>query len=863
MKLFTLLSFLLLSFLIISQEIEPVANFSASSNQRFGFDDPSTSVNQAIYKELTLPDSTKQLIPIKSVGYNQQGFVDVKIQGIDKLMNIDLIIPQFNQKLGFKRLNDSTITVTLTPQFEDYSLQFFYNSRCYAELEVRVFKQILHPIVLIEINESKASTLGLINFLDSVYRPSNIRFKSLGKYHLDYEFSSKDYKLANPSVNHDIYTAEMRDIRDLFLQQQPGISKEAYFIFLTPDFNNDKLKGYMARHKALAFIPANQPNLFHSIARQLGFGIGMLSEISSQAGNDYNKAANLMDSTMGFYLSSTQWSDLRHDSQSYSIYDGDEDVITNNGLVAYYFWEEDQLGNIKLDKSNLIASIKRPYKKNYTSYHLNIQDELFKIIWQFQSFRLCWWHIIAAFVLLVVLWTGKWYRNRIDPYYVQKIRFIKWNVRLFVLSGGILAYYVISNLILSYEVKSGLIEDFKSLNYEQVNKRILHNVELKYHNEKELESEILIKRDNNWYVKHRQKVLYFAVIQDSLGNPIRCYFLNSNDSLILFENSYRELAQSHYMVFNHYNEKDSLLAQKAYNHLGIEVSNKLEVVDPAKRILLLVNGYRPTSIGQSFKENFNDVIVNGAEYPNSTNQVYSFDRYDYWKPWQEIDEQFKRRINPAETFYADGHHSVSTSNHRSLINFTKLSSLYPQRCDNPKKHNCTKASNGEESIGLLPVRPNKTGFNERVKAGRIAGKNIFTVLNEIPNHSNNDTLYIVAHSMGYAYALGIIEELRGKINFGSFYIIAAENASSGSVNLKEWKSVWQYGSKLNDGNKEYPCLQDGIAPQICAGGLTEANRVYIPKNLYNRKGFFDSHFIGYYSWILSIKKGSKGYVQQN
>ena len=38
--------------------------------------------------------------------------------------------------------------------------------------------------------------------------------------------------------------------------------------------------------------------------------------------------------------------------------------------------------------------------------------------------------------------------------------------------------------------------------------------------------------------------------------------------------------------------------------------------------------------------------------------------------------------------------------------------------------------------------------------------------------------------------------------------------------------------------------------------------VFIPKNLGQSKGYFESHFIGYYTWVFDIPKNSKGYIQQ-
>jgi len=197
---------------------------------------------------------------------------------------------------------------------------------------------------------------------------------------------------------------------------------------------------------------------------------------------------------------------------------------------------------------------------------------------------------------------------------------------------------------------------------------------------------------------------------------------------------------------------------------------------------------------------------------------------------------------------------VNTSNYESLLNFSSVSSSYPKRCKYKNKHVCYKTtvsasgffgSKTVNTFELLASKPNKKGFKERVKNGRIAGRNLLQLFNEVPNKSDNDTIYIVAHSMGYAYSLGIIEELRGRINFGGFYIIAPENASSGNVNVREWKQVWQYGSNLNGKSGDAPCLQDGVAPQAKAGGLTRAHRAYIQNELFKQKGFFYSNFIEY------------------
>jgi hypothetical protein len=120
--------------------------------------------------------------------------------------------------------------------------------------------------------------------------------------------------------------------------------------------------------------------------------------------------------------------------------------------------------------------------------------------------------------------------------------------------------------------------------------------------------------------------------------------------------------------------------------------------------------------------------------------------------------------------------------------------------------------------------------------------------------------------MGYAYALGMLEVLKGKVSFGRLYIIAPENAGSGNVDVTQWQEVWQYGADLGrqDGRQPDPDdKQDGVAPQTRCGGLDEKNRVYIPDG--QPKGFVESHMIGNYGWIfdkLLDPKTDKGYVKK-
>jgi hypothetical protein len=160
-------------------------------------------------------------------------------------------------------------------------------------------------------------------------------------------------------------------------------------------------------------------------------------------------------------------------------------------------------------------------------------------------------------------------------------------------------------------------------------------------------------------------------------------------------------------------------------------------------------------------------------------------------------------------------------------------------------------------VTTLNTTPNLDGFNRRKAEGKIGGKNFVEQLKQA-SFAASDTLDIVCHSMGFAYVLGMIEEIKAQmpdIIFGGFYIIAPENGCSGSVNPAEWLEIWQYGSnEVEDPIYE----QDGVAPQCEVDGLKDINRAYIPDNVV--KGFVSSHSIENYKWIFTRNEKQRGYV---
>lgn len=262
-----------------------------------------------------------------------------------------------------------------------------------------------------------------------------------------------------------------------------------------------------------------------------------------------------------------------------------------------------------------------------------------------------------------------------------------------------------------------------------------------------------------------------------------------------------------------------------------------------KNLLLFVNGYR-SLISPTFEE-----------YANSDNKVSSGDTYNYWSG---LDADFMNRIGTKKAVYADGHHGIITSNHLTQDLF--LESLLSSKTAKI----AYQTSGSTLQYVLLSKTKNLGGFQVRINNGKIAAQDMLDKMADgrISFDKQNDTLDIVAHSMGFAYAQGMIEKFKqNNIKLGRYYIIAPENACSGSVTINDFEEVWQYGCNelpVNQGG-DFPWEQDGVAPQ-CEIANMAPYRVYIPKS--EPKGFVESHMISGYKWIFNRSSTDKGYVRK-
>ena len=854
---------------IFKQNQKKSFHFKAHLTQRFGFDE---FLHPEWREKYVGSHQLNGMIPsYKSVGYDETDWVEFVVRGVGKKQLKEVLFRQGDDSIPFEILSDTTLLINLPKKRSNYTLKAYLDEQVVAVLKVQVVKKRKELIIFVPIAGIPFKTKDIEKRLNTIYSAANIVFDlQVGPTFRSKVFESTTL-FSTPNVDRTQYTGQMRLLRDMYFSTFPKATRKAKYVFIVEGFEDSLLTGFVALNKSFSFVKVSSDfDQFSGVVAKL-FASSTLKDSWLEEGPLKGTTQNMMDSCDQTNLTHVQWELLRKRIGYYSFYDNEENFQTKNGTVAYYFWKEDAKGLIQFENGHFLDAVKRPYKQNFLSYRFKVKYFIFRPFYKIGEYYISIIDVIFTSFTILILW---FIHRRIVKYWKRKkIRFVVFRRILFASFLLLIMYqiyenYWITNQILNYFKQiSGPIVELNPLKYEAAKEELLVNDQLLHEEISTSCSEVLIKRKDSWYLKKRSNVLYFEI--ETGKNEAK--FVSNSDSIHLNTLNFHKKANSHFVIVSFKSKDGTLVRQEIYDHFGQNVVSKFENIDPPKRILIFVNGYRPTSLGQTFEENFGDVQKKGFEYPNSKNFIYDFDRYDYWQPWREINLQFQKRLNPDVTYYADGHFSVSTSNYKSMINFSTISSSYPKRCVNPKNHTChviQEASfmdlilNRSKTISQLKMRPNKAGFKLRKTKGRIAGENLLQLLNEIPEYSRNDTLYIVAHSMGFAYSQGIVEKLRGKIQFGGYYIIAPENGKSGRVIDSEWNEMWQYGSNLTAKYPDAPCLQDGIAPQHRIPGLPKEKQVYIPKKLYRNKGYFDSHFIGYYTWILSLEKDEKGYVSK-
>jgi hypothetical protein len=250
-----------------------------------------------------------------------------------------------------------------------------------------------------------------------------------------------------------------------------------------------------------------------------------------------------------------------------------------------------------------------------------------------------------------------------------------------------------------------------------------------------------------------------------------------------------------------------------------------------KRFLVFSNGYRGMNLDSM----------------TTSNEIYTTSPAGGMSPagyWFDMDDTLISRFQPSATYYIDGHHPVATSMHRTLGRsyWSWLVTRFGWV--------------GHLNWGFND-RPNPQGFQCRFDNGVRCGERFLNY-----HMTAGDTVDIVCHSMGYAYALGFMKAIESHVVWGKILILAPESPGVMGYDWNRFEEVWQYGSDRFEKGADVTCRQDGIAPQCPVVGIEKLDpgsggRLFIPKGA--RKGFIRSHHLSYWEWFYDIKRGDRGW----
>ena len=539
-----------------------------------------------------------------------------------------------------------------------------------------------------------------------------------------------------------------------------------------------------------------------------------------------------------------------------------------NGRVSHVYFEQNQNGQIIKNSFAEPHGLKLIETSNHFHFFIDANNPLFHIYGHIGGYNITLLHFLALGLSLLLQLVSFRKINRVmtESKFFKRwsLRFLKLTLWGLLLIGNIGVLIGIDYYQTQIHFRYHQIPVFKNQTIQAVLKGLHNPMWFEKQNTQQLSNQLYIKTGNKWHTQRENPVLYFTKDQQTHS----LHFSHSSQFLKLYQNGRFEKiirAKNQYIVLES-SDNLGLLHQDIFLPNGQKVNQSgHSKKDPAKRVLLFVNGYRPVSASKDLEKVKDQILQKGLEHPDSKNLIYRLDNYAYWQNSAEIVQKFEARLEPDLILYADGHHSIQTSNHLNLLNFASKAALYPKPCTG-KKHRCYTTQVADQTIirtyDLLAIKSNTQGFMTRFKAGKMAALNLLQEISSLGDYSKNDTLYVVSHSMGHAYFCGMASVLKKHLQFANYYALAPENANAKRFDQKKWRSVFQYGTILYGKRKHAPCQQDGVAPQVKMSGISKAQQIGFPTAYTTKLGYFSSHYVGYFDWIFNIQPEKPGYISK-
>lgn len=794
---------------------DKTVSFEQATNEVFGFDKKEFIQWHENYQIIHAKDTANYFVANKSMGIGSLG-VDKVLMQVPKnytSSEVNLITLSASSGDAIKGSVNSSdpnfyqieFTLPIIDAEDKYEFYAYMDGLKIGKLNVHAYELITKKVYVVPlVNNYSVTKEQLETELQKTIGEANIKVD----VEIKETFSNADFTATTTFGIPDAsllskYTSQMRQLRDAYIDANSDLDEDALLLFVVSNLYDSletkSIDGYMVRGRSMGFINSSTASIF-TYPHEIGHGLGGLEHSWKNNGPVQGITTNLMDYTDGEDLIKEQWESLRDPGFINTLWDEEEDAESLGGYVAYYFWKMTEDGYIEE------GTIDRPFRKN----------KIFKKE------------------------DGKIEQSRI---------LVKSS-----LMGAAPSVAVNENEAIA-KVKDELknkAQEYSTADH-YVSNCIFYNPNEGYYSSP--------TSSYSWKGLMEQNILYFNVTH--VNNEDKYKFSHSDKILKLETKGINDDVSEHLMVFRFYNSSGAIVTEIVKDYNG-----KIVNYDKDKNIALFVGGYRDVT-------NF-DGTGGIIENNETTNKIYDFDVWQYWyisdksKLHYKIGEYLKTDVK----LFADGHHYASTSNfatHDVAIPalFSTLQYQYPYPALGASLRAGIELLNYDKHVDVgahtcsanrFHQTKNTVGFETRRSHGEIAGEELRKKLNRMHVTGKTDVLDIICHSMGWAYSVGIIEFLKetdeykaGKFRFGKLIIIAPENPNgankSMSYLLTLFEEVKHFGSLgPNDGSIEY-CKMDGVAPQSDILGLGQFRETF-PAGT-SKLSFGESHFHGYYKWILN------------
>jgi len=179
--------------------------------------------------------------------------------------------------------------------------------------------------VVVPVNGATMSAASLQSELNAIYAQANVSWTVSTAAPFSFNPGSDGLEAADATL-FSKYSPEMRALRDSFRTQDTAYDKNAYYLFIVPNFSDPAQFGYMVRGRAVGFLSTGANA--REAAHELGHGAFGLEHTFPDPAQ--GATTNLMDypkpgQTVTTHLTKPQWETIHSNMPVFNWLDEEED----------------------------------------------------------------------------------------------------------------------------------------------------------------------------------------------------------------------------------------------------------------------------------------------------------------------------------------------------------------------------------------------------------------------------------------------------------------------------------------------------------------------------------------------------------